>query len=123
GALPDICLVKKGQDESRSVTFYSYDNRNRLIKAEEGTTVSEYQYNAEGYRVSKSVNGQVTRYLYEGSKVILETDSQGNATARNIYGTNLLSRTILDTSTVTMYYMYNAHGDVTALIYEDGTIA
>src|SRR5690606_28928821 len=23
----------------------------------------------------------------------------------------------------TMYYMYNAHGDVTALIYEDGTIA
>src|SRR5690606_34220348 len=43
--LPEIDLVKKGLAESSSVTFYSYDNRNRLIKAEEGTTISTYEYN------------------------------------------------------------------------------
>jgi RHS repeat-associated protein len=61
-----------------------------------------------------------TRYLYESDKVILETDASGNQTGRNVYGTNLLSRTA---DAETLYYMYNGHADVTALIRVDGTIA
>ncbi|MEL7568767.1 MAG: hypothetical protein AAGU27_28410 [Dehalobacterium sp.] len=53
-------------------------------------------------------------------RVILEVDGEGNEKARNVYGTNLLQRTDDGDS---YYYMYNGHGDVTALIGTDGEIA
>ena len=62
----------------------------------------------------------MTYYLYEADKVILEVDADGNQIARNVYGTNLLMRS---TQGETYYYLYNGHGDVTALITADGTIA
>jgi RHS repeat-associated protein len=61
-----------------------------------------------------------TRYLYEDNRVVLETNASGIQTARNIYGTNLLARRA---GTDLLYYMYNAHADVTALIKDDGTLA
>ena len=53
------------------------------------------------------------RYLYEYDRVILETDAAGNETARNVFGTNLISRTV---GGATLHYLYNGHGDVTALV-------
>ncbi|OPX41868.1 tRNA(Glu)-specific nuclease WapA precursor [Ruminiclostridium hungatei] len=49
-------------------------------------------------------------------------------TARNIYGTNLIQRTVTtrengNTKEETYSYMYNGHGDVTALLGADGTLA
>jgi RHS repeat-associated protein len=70
-------------------------------------------YNGEGLRVAKSVNGSLTRYLYEYDKVILEGNGSGNQIARNLYGINLLMRTVDGES---YYYMYNGHADVTALV-------
>jgi RHS repeat-associated protein len=91
----------------------NYDEFNQLIKtAGTGTTV-ENTYNGEGLRVGKKVDGTATLYMYEYDKVVLETDASGNIEAKNVYGTNLLSRTV---GTDTFYYMYNGHGDVTALI-------
>lgn len=43
----------------------------------------------------------------------METNDSNIQTARNIYGTNLLSRIV---EGQTLYYMYNGHADVTALI-------
>ncbi|NLO63600.1 MAG: hypothetical protein GX099_09285, partial [Clostridiaceae bacterium] len=56
----------------------------------------------------KTVNGASTYYLYEYDKVILETNTFGDVTGRNVYGLNLLIRTVgIDT----FYYMYNGHAD------------
>ena len=55
----------------------------------------------------------MTRYLYEYDKVVLEVDGSGDEIGRNLYGTNLLMRTVDNES---YYYMYNGHADVTALI-------
>ena len=57
----------------------------------------------------------------------METDENGKETARNIYGTNLLQRTVTtrengNTKEETYSYMYNGHGDVTALLGADGTV-
>jgi len=103
------------------VTAHAYDLRNQLISTQtpESSSISN-TYNGEGLRVSKSVNGVLTRYLYEYDKVVLELDGSGNQSARNVYGTNLLMRSADGT---TYYYMYNGHADVTALIKPDGTIA
>jgi len=68
------------------------------------TGTVENIYNAEGYRIGKKVN-----YVYEYDKVVLELDGAN----RNVYGLNLLMRTVGKDS---YYYMYNGHADVTALI-------
>ena len=84
-----------------------------MIKTISGDTIVENYYNGEGLRVAKVVNGVLTRYLYEYDKVVLELDADGNQTGRNIYGTNLLMRTVDGES---YYYLYNGHGDVVALV-------
>ena len=90
-----------------------------MIKAS-GAQTAEYKYNGDGLRVETTIDGQITRYMYEYDKVVLEVDGKGNQTARNVYGTNLVSRTA---GGQTLYYMYNGHADVTALIGTTGQIA
>ncbi len=109
-----------GQSNDSYVTFYSYDVWNQLIKTTVGSQTTTYTYNGDGLRVSKTVNVQTTNYLYEYNQVVLETDGSGNQTAKNVYGTNLLSR---NAGADTYYYMYNGHADVTALLKPDGTLA
>jgi len=99
----------------------TYDVWNQLVRTEtENGTVVENAYNGEGRRVIKSVNGAATYYLYEYDKVILEINVFGDVTGRNVYGLNLLIRTV---GVDTFYYMYNGHTDVTALLTPSGTVA
>lgn len=68
-----------------------------------------------GSRITETLH-----YLYEYDKVVLEVDGNGTQTARNVYGTNLISRTA-DGQKYT--YLYNGQADVTALVRPNGTIA
>jgi len=101
------------QNIKTGTATYEYDVWNQLIKSvtADGTTTSKY--NGDGLRVEKNENGKITKFLYEGDKVVLETDGKGKQTARNIEGLNALSRTAGGS---TVYYMYNGHADVTALL-------
>ena len=98
---------------------YTYDARNRLTRVETGDKIVINGYDAEDRRISKAVNGELTRYFYEEDRVVLETDAEYTPVSRNIYGTNLLSRT---QGGQTAYYLFNGHGDVTALTDEAGSI-
>jgi len=99
---------------------YTYDVWNQLIRVTSGSSDMEYQYNGDGLRVKKtSSNGQSTLYVYEYDQVVLETDGSGKETARNIYGLNLLTRTV---GTDKYYYLYNGHADVTALVDAAGQV-
>ena len=98
---------------------YAYNVWNQMIKTTTAERMLSYTYNGEGRRVEKISNGQSTRYLYEYDNVVLETDGRGKQTARNLYGTNLLSRTI---ASDTVYYLYNGHADVTSLIDTTGRL-
>ncbi|MUT68791.1 RHS repeat domain-containing protein [Paenibacillus sp. NEAU-GSW1] len=95
---------------------YEYDVWNQLSKSTAGSVTSSYRYNAESYRTYKKVGESETNYLYEADKVVLETNSSGKETAFNLYGNNLISRTM---GSDNYYYLYNGHADVTALV--DGT--
>ena len=101
------------------VSFYIYDGFNKLIAIQKGGSTITNEYNGEGLRVSKTVGEQTTMYLYEYQKPVLELDGNGNEVARNIYGTNLINRTV---DVETLYYLYNGHADVTALLDSDGII-
>jgi RHS repeat-associated protein len=112
-------LYKAGTTTESAIAFYKYDVWNQLAEAVSGDKKEKYKYNGEGYRVVKNDNNKVTNYLYEYDKVILETDNANNQLSRNVYGTNLISRT---SGSETLYYMYNGHADVTALIDNLGTV-
>ena len=97
----------------------TYDSLNRLVGSDTGSNVVVNGYNGEDLRVSKDINGVLTRYLYEFDKVVLELDGSGNQIARNVYGINLLNR-IFDG--LSLDYLYNGHADVTELVDANGNI-
>ena len=79
-----------------------------MTEAVSGTSTVTNTFNAEGLRVSKTVDEVTTYYCYEYSRVIKELDSEGSV-AYNTYGTNLISR---DLDGDKVYYLYNGHGDL-----------
>ncbi|MCD9024089.1 S8 family serine peptidase [Cohnella silvisoli] len=102
------------------VARYEYDGFNQLVKVGTGNSGAIYQYNGDGLRVKKTADGVTTSYLYEYDKAVLETDGKGKQAARNLYGLNLISRTM---GTDSYFYLYNGHADVTALISPTGILA
>ena len=130
GDLPGFDLIiRKDTDNgtgTKNLIKYSYDNFNRLKTMKDEDTTASYTYNAQGYRVEKKINGTATDYLYEGDKVVLETDKNNNQKAVQVYGNNLLSRLVNGNNgegAEKYYYLYNAHGDVTSLINPAGGVA
>jgi RHS repeat-associated protein len=95
-----------------------YDNRNRLVKA---NNVS-YIYNAQNYRVAKIVDGKRTSYIINPnaklSQLLVKTDPNGTKTYY-VYGLGLISQT---TNNKTLYYHYDLRGSTTALTDENGEI-
>ncbi|MCL2147424.1 MAG: phage tail tip lysozyme, partial [Synergistaceae bacterium] len=97
---------------------YAYNERNQLVAASIRDNEAANTYNADGYRASKTSEGVTTYYTYEYDKVIKESYSNGGA-AYNTYGANLISR---EAGGQKVYYLYNGHGDVTALLSSTGTV-
>ena len=93
--------------------LYEYDAFNRLRKAIDGGMESIHTYYPDGQRAAQTTGNETHRYFYEGDKIVLETDSNGTQTARNVYGINLLS---WETEGQSLSYLYNGHADVTALV-------
>jgi len=67
------------QDEKHT---YSYDARNRLIAIDNNVT---YQYNYDNRRVSKTVNGVTTYFIYDGHKLLGEYDQNGDLIKEYLY--------------------------------------
>ena len=89
--------------------MYTYDARNRLIGAQEGRNTLENAFNGAGLRVSKTANGETTRFLYEYDQIVLE-EAPDSTYVRNVYGLNMISREFGGDK---YFYMYNGHHDVT----------
>ena len=112
-----------GQQGTLESAVYEYDLFNQMIQSSINNSMTRNRYNGEGLRVEKEVNGEITRYLYEGDRVILEVNENNQLAARNTIGTNIISRVVVEGgSTEKLYYLYNGHGDVTALISPQGNI-
>ncbi|MBI3773082.1 MAG: RHS repeat-associated core domain-containing protein [Gammaproteobacteria bacterium] len=75
---------------TNGLTTYTWDDRGYLIKLQKPGTTVDYAYNALGARVSKTVNGQTTKYLtapvFGMNHVLMELDSNNSVTARHVYG-------------------------------------
>lgn len=78
---PNGNIITKGDQT------FTYNESNRLIKAESGTNVlGEYVYNGHGHRVKKTSNGITTLFFYDmEGKLIEERSSDGSLPINYIY--------------------------------------
>ncbi len=98
---------------------FEFDAEGRLIRA--GT--STYDYDSDGLRRSKTVDGVTTHYLYDRGHVIGEYDDAGTMIRQYLFGpgTDMPVRmTAADGSNY--YYQLDAHGSVVALTNSSGWI-
>lgn len=110
------------QESNQTKATYEYDSHCNMTKATVGAYSTEYLYNADDLCVKKEISSagstDITQYLYQDNKVILETDATGEQKSFKLYGNDdLISNT---TFGQVAYYQYNGHYDVTLLTDEDG---
>lgn len=105
--------------DNTGAKLYEYDSRNRLVKAIGDLGTAEYGYNADGLRKSKTVNGTTTGYIWNGMNMIAETS--GGVISAN-YAYDVTGIAMSRQSGAYQYYLKNAHGDVTGLVNESGTL-
>ncbi|WP_242311941.1 DNRLRE domain-containing protein [Bacillus cereus group sp. BfR-BA-01331] len=96
-----VALTKKG--ESKAFATYKYDNNNR--------------------RIEKNVDGQVTRYFYDGDSInpLYETDESGNVLRQYVYSIDGV-RLSMKSQGQTLYYHYSPRGDVVAMTDSNGQV-
>ena len=91
----------------------------QLQSIADGENTIEYAYNGDGNRISKTVNGVKTEFVYNGD--ILAGQKSGNDTLVFIYDNNSdIFGFILNGTEY--YYIKNAQNDVTAIADKDGNV-
>src|SRR5437867_6790028 len=104
---------------SDSTKTYSWDARNHLALIGGGATAS-LQYDPFGRRVSKSVGGSATSYLYDGANAVQELS--GSAPTANLLNGALDKVLTRSTATGTSSYLADALGSTAALADNAGVI-
>ena len=76
----NLITKKRGENQSL-VTYYEYDCRHRLIKVikPSGQTIT-YSNEPFNLSTSKTVNGKTTEFIWQGHKLIAETNNAQQGT-------------------------------------------
>ena len=108
------------QKSNRGVISYTYDiyNRTRQITTENGDVIKN-KYDPLGLRYQKEVNGDTSRYIFDGWSIVAETDKEGELKSREVRGYELLKK---ETNNKQYYYHQNEHGDIIYLSNVDEEI-
>lgn len=83
---------------------FTYDSKNNLISSNTGLNAT-YKFNAFNQRVSKTVDGETTYFMYDGDRLIGEYDVAGNVIMEHIYMGDLPVAVLKNNQ------MYNVHTD------------
>ena len=95
---------------------YEYDGLNRLTKAT-GSHTATYQYDADGIRQSKTVDGLTTTHVLDGTDVA--ADITGADKTEYVRGINLIC---MKKNGQMYYYLFDAHGNVVQMVDQNGNI-
>jgi uncharacterized protein RhaS with RHS repeats len=106
---------------------YTWNAENRLVEVDSIAGVSPalsatYKYDHQGRRISKTVNGETTTFLWLGNHIISEI-SKGASQITNVFvwGQNdhLVSATLSGTN---VFYAHDGNKNVTDLVDATGTL-
>jgi len=93
-------------------TTYLYDYENRLTEVKvNGATIATYQYDPLNRRISKTVSGAVTEFLYLPEGLYAEYDGTGTETKRYLYNpqTTFMTDPLAMIQNGNAYYYHNDH--------------
>ncbi|MCG2711361.1 MAG: DUF6531 domain-containing protein [Candidatus Omnitrophica bacterium] len=104
---------------------YSYDVDNRLVQSTTTEGTIDYEYDAFGRRIHKSVVGSLSSdvwFVYDGDQVIAEYNGSGTLLRKYVYGPGIDEPILLDDGTNKYYYHMDGLGSVVALTDASGIV-
>ena len=106
---------------------YHYNALNQLTETLTKDTIVTYEYDANGLRTKKTVNGEETVYVWDGDQLVMELSKSGKVQKRYIRGLDLVYTDTGENSTSRetqekQYYVTDLHGNVTQLLDESGDV-
>jgi len=110
------------------VTTYHWNRRNQLtgidLPPSAGAAAVTYRYDALGRRIEKAVDAAVTRYVYDGDDIVLETDGQGSLLRRYRHGDGIDEPLVLEEASGESFFYHRDHlGSVVMVTDEAGAVA
>ena len=104
---------------------YTYDVENRLISVQNVSHTATYDYDGLERRISKTVDGSTTYFIYDGDRVIEERDAAGVLDVDYVYGEGIDE--ILTAKRYTLnpgvyYYFHDGLGSVTDITNANGEV-
>jgi RHS repeat-associated protein len=115
-----------GNTTRRGTQEYTYDYRNQIVKAVDGSSTTTFKYDALGRRIEKTTGSDTMKYYYDGDQVIEERDGTDALKKQFIYGSGIdeiVRMDKYDGATSTPYYFHtNGIGSVTAITGENGDL-
>ncbi|MBP0726865.1 RHS repeat-associated core domain-containing protein, partial [Bacillus sp. RG28] len=111
------------EDGQYTYTWNPAGQLTAVTKKGESSPYVTYQYDDQGRRIQKILNGTVTNYFYDGDSinVLYETDDQDIVLRSYVYSMGG-KRLAMKTQGQTFNYHYNAHGDVIALTDDNNQV-
>jgi YD repeat-containing protein len=101
------------QTDASGTTTHMWDARNRLTGISGPAVSASFAYDAVGRRISKTINGTMTTFLYDGLDVVKENGAAGDGSyLRTLTLDEALSRT---EGAATSHYLGDVLGSTVAL--------
>lgn len=104
---------------------YTWDALNRLREVREADTgelVATYAYDALGRRTVKVVDGETTRYVYDGMNVIEERNGANAVLRQFVHGQAIDQPLLMDAAGARSHYLQDALGSVVGLMDDEGRL-
>ncbi len=108
--------------QSDGTNTYTYDEQNRLIQMQNSSHTATYEYDAFNRRVSKTVDGTTTYFVYDGSEVIEEYSSSNVLQADYVMGRGIDEVLTMDRSSTTYYYHFDGLNSIRNISNSSGTV-
>lgn len=106
------------QTDAMGTTTYAWDARNRLIGIIGPSVTASFSYDAFGRRLTKTVNGVSTQYLYDGQDIALEVGD--GALAASYLRSRSIDEAFVRHGQDAKYYHADAVGSTLALTDQTG---
>jgi RHS repeat-associated protein len=101
-----------------------YDDENRPTSITYPTGTDSFLWNALGQRMRATLNGTVKRYIYDGDRVLEQTDDAGNVAARYTTESSSYYQPLMHlwiaSGGLSRYPLYDAQGTVRRLADDSG---
>ena len=103
-------------------TSYTYDFENRLIRVQYPGMDAQYKYDPLGRRTEKDVNGEISRFVYDGDNIIVEYDGTGAVKSRYLFNRAIDDPLSVEQGGSIYYYHKDGLGSITELTDSTGTV-